>query len=185
MPEAKVQEDQNKTFVKLTFKEFFDKIGFGFSSQQFINILFFQISGSYFLLGLVNGLRVVFGNLAYFLIGNYKNALNRKFISLSGIIFGFSFLLMAVAIYLKSIVLFSLAMVTGSIFVIFYGESKGLFVLSSSKAYLIEKIVKYGLIVTAISLFAAAYILDNFPSAGFPILLNFSNYLFQQKYMGT
>ena len=36
-------EDEDKNLAKFTAKEILDKIGFGFGSQQFINILFLQI----------------------------------------------------------------------------------------------------------------------------------------------
>lgn len=168
------ENEQDKNLVSFTAKEVLDKIGFGFGSQQFINILFLQAGASFFLIGLINSLRVIFGNLAYFLIGRFKSLKNKRLIGLSGIIFGFSFLLMAVALFTRSVVLFSSAILISSISVVVYGESKGIFKLSG-KAFLVEKIAKYSLIITAISLFIAAYLMDKYTVIGTTIILNIFN----------
>ena len=51
--------NDDKNFSKLAIKEILDKIGFGFGSQQFINILFLQIGAPLFLIGLINIFRVI------------------------------------------------------------------------------------------------------------------------------
>lgn len=183
--ESSSEEEQYNNLAKLANKEILDKIGYGFGSQQFINILFLQTGASYFLVGIVNALRVVFGNLAYSLLENIKNIkFSKKLVSLSGIFFGFSFLLMAFSIFINSAELFAFSIMINSIFIIFYGESKNLFKLSSSKAFLIEKLTKYSLIITAISLFLAAFIMDAFPISGEKVILNLFNNMLQFKIYG-
>jgi hypothetical protein len=91
---------------------------------------------------------------------------------------------MAIAIFINSVVVFSFAILISSICVIIYGESKGFFKLSGSKVYLIEKITKYSLIITAMSLFIAAYLMDKYPASGTPILLRIYNDLFSFKIYG-
>jgi hypothetical protein len=191
MPEAQEKKegssgnDDDKNLSKLTIKEILDKIGFGFGSQQFVNILFLQTGAPLFLIGLINALRVIFGNLISFFIEKFQNfKTNRKLIGLSGIIFGFSFLLIAVAIFLKSVMLFAFAIIIGSIFLVIYGESRTFFRISSNKAYLVEKVMKYSLIITAISLFTAAYLMDNYPASGTAVLLEVYNNLFSFKIYG-
>lgn len=187
---AKVQKenpkiDQDSSLAKLGIKEVLDKIGFGFTSQQFINILFLQIGASLFLVGLINGLRVILGNLAYIVMEKFSyTKANTKIIGLSGIIFGFSFLLISVAIFLKSTALFSLAVIISSIAIVLYGESKNIFRISGSKAYLVEKIIEYSLIITGISLFIAAYMMDNYPHYGIPAIFNIFGKLFSFKIYG-
>tara|TARA_Y100000310_G_C20674597_1_gene812229 strand:+ start:229 stop:1530 length:1302 start_codon:yes stop_codon:yes gene_type:complete len=187
IPEEKENnsEEQNDDFAKLSVKEVLDKTGFGFGSQQFINILLLQTGASFFLLGIINSLRVVFGNLTYFFIENFKNIkISKKFIGISGIVFGFSFLLMAIAIFLNSVVVFSVAILIGSISIVIYGEAKNLFNLSKNKAFLTEKIAKYSLIITAISLFIAAYLMDTFPASGTLIIFNIFNKMISFKVYG-
>ena len=180
-----VSVNDDKSFTKLTIKEILDKIGFGFGSQQFINILFLQIGAPLFLVGLINIFRVIFGNLISFFIEKFQSVKkNKKLIGLSGIIFGFSFLLIGIAIFLKSIALFVSAIIIGSITIVIYGESNTFFKISSDKAYLFEKIIKYSLIITAISLFIAAYLMDKYPISGVPILFNFFNNLVGFKIYG-
>ena len=120
IPEKNHKKGDDKNLSKLAAKEVLDRIGFGFGSQQFINILFLQTGASLFLVAIINSLRVVFGNLTSFFIEKFKNVkTNKKLISLSGIIFGFSFLLIAVAIFLKSIVIFASAIIISSIALVF------------------------------------------------------------------
>ena len=177
--------NDDKSFTRLTIKEILDKIGFGFGSQQFINILFLQVGAPLFLVGLINIFRVIFGNLTSFFIEKFQSVkTNKKLVSLSGIIFGFSFLLIGIAIFLKSVALFVSAIVIGSVTIVIYGESNTFFKISSDKAYLFEKIIKYSLIITAISLFIAAYLMDSYPISGVPVLFNFFNNLVGFKIYG-
>lgn len=169
--EPKIFEKNNNKFIKFIFEECLNKIGFGFGSQQFINILFYQSGASLFLLGLINSFRVILGNISHSMIDRYKNVKsNNTLISISGIIFGFSFLFMAIALFIKSVLLFSIAILISSVSVILYGESINLFM--SLKAKIVEKVAKYGLIITTASLFLAAYLLDTFPINGKNIHLN-------------
>ncbi len=185
IPKKLPEKDGDKNLAKLSTKEILDKIGFGFSSQQFINILFLQTGASLFLIGLINSFRVIFGNLTSFFIEKFWSIKkNKKLIGLSGVIFGFSFLLIAIAIFLRSITLFALAIIIGSIALVIYGESKAFFGVRSNKAYIIEKIMKYSLIITAISMFIAAYVMDNYPVFGKQVLLNIYNNLLSFKIYG-
>jgi len=170
--EASSDTDEDENFSKLGTKEVLDKVGFGFGSQQFINILFMLTGASFFLIGIINGLKVILGNLVYYLFERSKFAIDKRLISLSGIIFGFSFLLIAIAIFIKSIILFAFGIIISNISIVLYGESKKFFKLGRNKAFLTEKFIKYSLIITAISLFIAAYLMDAFPISGSPILLN-------------
>jgi MFS family permease len=180
-----LEKDEDKNIAKLTAKEILDKIGFGFGSQQFINILFLQTGASIFLIGLINSLRVVFGNLITFSIEKYQDLKNNKrLIGWSGIVFGFSFLLIAVAIFIKSVGLFVIALILGSIAIGVYSEANAHFGISSRKAYLVERLMKYSLIITAISLFVGAYLMDKYPLSGETVLLDIGNNLFLFKVHG-
>ena len=166
-------EDEDKNLAKFTAKEILDKIGFGFGSQQFINILFLQTGASIFLIGLVNSLRVAFGNLiSFFMEKSHGVKGNKRLVSWSGIAFGFSFLLIAVAIFLRSVWIFALAILISGIAIVPYSEANAFFRISGSKAYLTEKIIKYSLIITGLSLFISARLMDNYPLSGRLVLLN-------------
>ena len=188
VPEGVKEDDyvnDDKNFSKLAIKEILDKIGFGFGSQQFINILFLQIGAPLFLIGLINIFRVISGNMISFFVERFQSIkTNKKLIGLSGIIFGFSFLLVAIAIFLKSMLLFILAVIAGSITIVVYGESNTFFRIRGNKAHLIEKVMKYSLIITAISLFAGAFLMDNYPASGFPVIFSFLNNLVRLKLDG-
>ena len=154
----------------LVAKEILDRVGYGFGSQQFVNILFFLTGASFLVIGLVNGARVVLSTLSSFLIQRYSkvNGIGKKFIGMSGILFGFSFLLIGAAIFLRSVALFSIAVLLGSISIVPYGEFYQKLVKERDRIYY-KKLASYGLIVTALSLFIAAYIMDMFPITGTPV----------------
>lgn len=179
------EKDEDENLSKLATKEILDKIGFGFGSQQFINILFLQIGAPLFLIGIINIFKVILCNLVYFFIEKFQNIKsNKKLVGLGGIIFGFSFLLIAVAIFLKSVVLFAFAVLVGSIVIVLYGESNAHFRIRSDKIHLIEKIMKHSLIITAISLFVAAYLMDKYPISGTQVLFSFFGNLFSFRTYG-
>ena len=50
---------EKKTNRLLTVKETLDRIGYGFATPQFINILFFMSGAGFFLIGLFNGLKTI------------------------------------------------------------------------------------------------------------------------------
>lgn len=180
----KSKDGQDSDAVRLGVKEILDKIGFGFGSQQFLNILFLQTGASIFLIGLINILRVVFGNFVSLIIGKFQGVReNKRLVSLGGIVFGFSFLIMAIAMFLKSTVIFASAILIGSISIVFYGESIIFFRIKRGNT-LIERIMKYGLVITAISLFTAAYLMDNYPASGKLMLLSIYDMFFSFKVYG-
>ncbi|HEY9704740.1 MAG TPA: hypothetical protein V6C58_20035, partial [Allocoleopsis sp.] len=49
--------DTHKNNNLLGSKEFLDRIGYGFASQQFINILFLLSGASLFFIGFINGIK--------------------------------------------------------------------------------------------------------------------------------
>ena len=73
-----IAEIKNKKESRLTskalFKELFEKFGFGFGSLQYVNILFFLSGASLFLIGIINGIRVLLINLFNPLVKEYINA---------------------------------------------------------------------------------------------------------------
>ncbi len=148
-------------------KEIFDKIGYGFGSQQFVNILFFLTGASFFLIGLVNGAKIILSTLISLFTNEYSKvkAISKKLMGRSAIIFGFTFLLISAAIFLNSVILFALAILIGSISIVPYGEFYQKMVSGKDKVYL-KKTVNYGLIITAVSLFIGAYLMDTFPISG-------------------
>src|SRR3989338_4911130 len=82
----------NRHFSKFVMKEALDKIGFGFGSQQFINVLLFLSGASIFLVGVVNGLKAALSIMVAVLAQEYnkKKRISKRVIGFSGIFFGFS-----------------------------------------------------------------------------------------------
>jgi hypothetical protein len=151
-------------------KEIFDKVGYGFGSQQFVNILFFLTGASFFVIGIVNGIRVILSALISIFMEEYSKVrrVSKKFIGRSAIIFGFTFLLMSAAIFLSSPLLFALAILIGSVSIVPYGDFYQKLIGDRNIPYL-KNMVGYGLIITAASLFIGAYLMDRFPIFGVPV----------------
>ncbi|MBU4284273.1 MAG: hypothetical protein KJ968_04130 [Nanoarchaeota archaeon] len=167
---------ESKKIKKFFFKEFFDRISYGFGSQQFINILFSQTGASYFVIGTINGLRVVLSVIIASFLDEYSKVrqISKRFIGITGIIFGLSFIFMAMARFLHSVPLFALALLIGSIGAVSYGElyqNMFKYALKKERSYLLRNIAQYGLMITGASILLAGFLMDKFPAIGTPISL--------------
>jgi len=160
---------------KYYIKTFFDRTGFGFGSRQYVNILFNQIGASIFLVGLINGIKAILSVIISSIVRERlkQQEVKRSIVALSEVFLGLSFVLMIVAFYFKSLYLFIAGMLLFGIFFAYYNDlfnrifKKRL--QEDRKDYLVGKITHYGLLLTAISLFIGAYLLDKFPSAGYTL----------------
>ncbi len=167
---------ESKNIKRFFCKEVFDRISYGFGSQQFINILFFHTGASYFTVGAINGIRVILNLIISFIADEYSRLrkVSRKFIGFTGVIFGFSFIFMAMARFLHSVPLFAFALLIGSIGAVSYGELyQKLFreVMKKERSKLLRNIGHYGLIITGISIVLGGYIMDKFPAFGTPLTI--------------
>ncbi|MGE0793126.1 MAG: hypothetical protein AB7V77_03040 [Candidatus Woesearchaeota archaeon] len=178
LSENKLNKDLNKGFdtlknkySKLNFlfssKELFDRLGYGFVAYQFIIIFFFLMGAPIFLVGLISGLKDLLTSLLSSIIEEYYEFKNIKsiFISKAGILFGFSFLLMALAIRLKSVWLFSVSFLISSVGVVTYGHLYKKLMETSIKyerrSWFLQQITQYGLIITVIAFLISGYILNH------------------------
>lgn len=165
-------EEKTKNNKILSIKEFFDRLGHGFASQQFINILFLFSGGSYFLLGIINGIKTA---LSYMLSGVLKEYskfkhIGKGVISVSGIIYGFSFLGIALGVMIQSPTLFALSVLIGSIGIISHGDIYTIFyngTLKNEKRENFLRFISYfGIIITAIAILLSGLILNIFSTGG-------------------
>ncbi len=156
----------------LTKKEIADRIGYGFVPHQFINILFYLIGAGYFSVGVVNGAKNVISAVLSNIAQSYsdENPAKNYFISVSGYIFGFSFLGMAAAIILESPLLFACFLLLGSVGVASHGDLYDRFVkehLSRDRMNtFLTKVGNLGVLITAASMLLSGYILEAFPWTG-------------------
>ncbi len=161
-------EEKNKGVKRFFLKEIFDRVGYGFGSQQFVNILFFHTGASLFIIGLINGIRAVIGTLFSSVLKEYsrENVVNNRSIGYLGILFGFCFIVMAIARFFSLVWLFAIAIIVGALGVVSYGEfyTKLFFdVLKGEKRGALQKVYSYGLMITGVGLLIASYILDRLP----------------------
>lgn len=159
------KKEKTKLFF---FKELLDRLGYGFGSQQYVNILFFHTGASLFLIGLINSITAFIGTFVSSVLKEYskENFMSHKAIGFFGILFGFCFIIMAIARFFGLTWLFAFAIIIGTIGVVHYGEFyKKLFsdVFKGEKRGSVQKVYKYGLLITGSTLLIAGYILDRFP----------------------
>jgi hypothetical protein len=157
-------DERNERLLKK--KYYLDKIGYGFSSTQFINILFSFTGASLLFIGIINGLKSFLNTFISTFIKEIteKREITKKIISISGLIFGFSFLMLALAVTIKQPILFAVSLLIGSIGVAAYGELFNNFLNKYSKKGKLKRLSSKstfkGLIIAAISMILAAGIID-------------------------
>lgn len=172
-------KEKNKNDNILTIKEVFDRIGYGFSSQQFINILFMLSGASFFLIGLTNSLNTVLTSFFSGVMGELKKIkhIGKKVISTSGIIYGFSFFGMTIAFMIGTPVLFAVSLLIGSLGIVAHGDlflDFGKLLLKHEKRSEFLRFISYfGILITASSLLVAGLVMDFIPINGLIIDLGF------------
>lgn len=179
------QSDTNKKIVKkFALKEILDRIGYGFVSHPFLNILFSFAGASYFLIGLINALRNVLSLVFSSFLKEFSKVhiLRKNFISRAGIVYGFSFLIMSFAVVIRSPLLFSIAFLIGALGVVAHGELYVKFLRTHLKrenmGSFLSKISSYGLMITVISMLISGFVMDFFPLSGKAISLSLLGHTF-------
>jgi len=168
----KKREQRNKFNSLFGLKEFFDRLGYGFAPHQFVTILFFLTGASALVVGIINGLRHLLSDLFSSFMQYYSSlkTMDKTFISSSGILFGFSFLLLVLAIRLRSVWLFSLALLIGSFGVVAYGELYTRLLDSTityeKRSRFLRYKTYYGLLITAIAFLLSGFLLEIFGMGG-------------------
>ncbi|MBN1645529.1 MFS transporter [Candidatus Woesearchaeota archaeon] len=163
----------HKNTIKVfTIKEILDRIGYGFVSHQFINILFAFTGAGYFLIGLINGLKAILSIIFSSFLQDYARLhdVSKGFMTKSGIAFGFSFIFMAVAISLRLPWLFALSLLLGTFGVISYGDLFNKHLRETIKkeklTHFLARVSYYGIIITGIAMLISGKIMDAFPATG-------------------
>lgn len=161
-----------QTIKLLDRKLMLDRISYGFGSNQIINILFTFTGANLFLIGLINALKSGIVTILSGLVTEYtkKNTLSNKFIMVSGLLFGFSFIVLSTGVALRNKTLFATGLLLGSIGVVVYGESFRNMMIKKlggmSFSVMMARFTVIGIIITALSLVLSALIIDAFPLSG-------------------
>ncbi|MFH1072227.1 MAG: MFS transporter [Nanoarchaeota archaeon] len=165
-----------------TFKEILDRLGYGFVTHQFINILFFLTGAGYLLIGIMNCLKSLLSILLSSVLKEYSKVheLSKGFMSKSGILFGFSFLLMAAGIKLRNLWIFSIALLLGCIGVVSYGDFYSKIIRENLKKekmnHFLVRISYYGVLITALTFLLSGYLMDKFPIDGPAVMIMGARY---------
>ncbi|TAL51895.1 MAG: MFS transporter [Nanoarchaeota archaeon] len=166
--ELPLSENDDKKRIKFLTKEILDRIGYGLSSQQFFNILFVQSGASLFLVGFLNGLKVMASVSVSYILERYRVSVmvNRMMMSIVGILFGISIFTLTLAIYYRSLWLFILSSLFATIIAVSYGTLYQDWFKENlemrKRGFFLSRIGYYGLLITALSMFIGAYITDKF-----------------------
>lgn len=161
-----------QTIKFLDKKLMLDRISYGFGSNQIINILFTFTGANLFLIGLINALKSGIITILSGLVTEYtkKNTLSNKFVMISGLLFGFSFIALAMSVAFRNKILFALALLLGSIGVVIYGESFRNMMIKKlggiSFSVMMARVTVMGVLITALSLIFSSFIIDALPASG-------------------
>jgi hypothetical protein len=179
-------ESLGKNNTLLKYKIFTDKLGAGFSSIQFLNILFFITGASVLMIGIINGLKSAVTAVTSSIVKREteKGHFSTDLMIVSGMFFGFSFLFMAMAVSLKWKWLFAVSILIGTIFFVIHGDMFQIFLgkyLNKIKNGLFTQSTTFiGVLVMAVSIFLSALLMENISILGTEITLPFigTNLLF-------
>ncbi len=155
----------------LATREFIDRIGYGAASPQFVNILFYLTGSGLFLLGLLNGLRTVLSMLITAIAQEYAKVhkVSKGVIVGAGVLFGFSFLLMAAALRLRLVWLFGLGIFLAALGVVTYGDLYNKLVVETIKREKMGRVLRrmgqYGVLITMLAMLASGWLIDRFPES--------------------
>lgn len=171
--------EHNKNDGILTIKELFDRIGYGFASQQFINILFMLSGASLLLIGVTNSFKTALTSLLSGAILELRKIkyIGKKLISTSGMVYGFSFFGITIALVVKNPWIFAVSLIIGSLGIIAHGDlfleySKAL-LKHEKRSEFLRFISYFGILITAASLLIAGFVMEFIPLNGMVIDLGF------------
>lgn len=153
-------------------KEVFDRIAYGLGNQQIVNILFSLAGASFFLIGLANGLKSIVSTLLSSFLNEYNKVhdISKKAIAVLGIVFGLSFMLIAMAVRMESPFLFVIALILGAVGVVGHGDLYRKFLNDNihihQRSKFLKKISQTGIIITIFAMLLSGFLLDFFPIDG-------------------
>lgn len=169
----------NKNNNLLTTREILDRVGYGAVPPQFINILLWialQTNGLiFFVIGLVTGLRTIISVIISSILQEYHriHKISAKTIAGAGIVFGFSFFLMALALLLRNIPLIFVATIIGTVALVIYGDSYQGFlhelIRRERMSAGLRRVAHWGVLITSGTMIFTAYLLERFPMRGVPV----------------
>ena len=166
--ELPLSEGEEKRRIKFLTKEILDRIGYGLSSQQFLNILFVQSGASLFLVGLINGLKVIVSVIVSYILNQVQLSvrINRILMSIVGLFFGVSIFTLTIAIHRKSTTLFIISFVIATIIAVLYGTLYQDWFRENlemrKRGFFLSRISYYGLGITGFSMLVGAALADRF-----------------------
>lgn len=163
---SRSRKEVQKLNTLFTYKELFDRVGYGLASHQFIIILFFLTGANPFLVGLIYGVKNAISGLFASLIRSYSRmrSLSPFIIALSGIIFGFSLLGIILAVRVKNPLLFGVSILVGSVGIVTYGELYSRLLQRSirreQRNHFLRNVAHYGIFITAGALLLSGLLFD-------------------------
>jgi hypothetical protein len=177
VPEKGADKTAKRNNLLMRNKYFVDRVGAGFSSIQFLNILFSFTGASFLFIGIANALRSAINTIASSVAKEVvdKRAISKRVIVVTGIIFGFSFLFIALSISLLSRWLFAVSMIVGGIGFVIHGDIFQIYIdryMGKWKSQMFGGwMTTLGILTTVVALIISALIMDSVPLSGKLIVL--------------
>jgi len=178
---------RNERVIKT--KIFFDKMGAGFSSMQFINIFFSYVGASLLFIGVINVFKSVLNTITSSVVKRKceRGSFSKTLMTLSMVIVAFSLFLLVFAISIKSKIFFSFCVLVGGIFFVIHSEMFN-FYLERQFRNLKPEIFKkkstiIGILIIASSILISAILLEKISVNGAQILTPILGSLIYYGYM--
>lgn len=166
---SKKNTEERKTNRLLATREAFDRLGYGFATPQFVNILFWQSGAGLFLIALFNGIKTILALLFSSILQEYckYHTVPKKKIANAGLVYGFSFFLMAFATLAQLPWLFIIGFLLGAVGIVTYGDLYLHLVHSlikhEKRSHFLKKAAFYGVLISAVSLLVSGVLIDAVP----------------------
>lgn len=154
--------------LSYVIKDFFDRVSYGLSSSHFLNILLSLIGGSILLVGLANAAKAILSTAISLLSREYsrKKSLHKRTVGYSAVLLGISFILVSASVFYRAVWLFVPSFLLGAVSAVVYGNLyQNMFrirMVEIRKVHIIGRLTYTGLLVTAMSIWLGAWLLESF-----------------------
>jgi len=178
---APARADSARTSRLLSIKEAFDRIGYGGATPQVVSVLFWLSIQAHplalFIVGTLTGAKALLSVAWSNILTEYArlSKVPRSWIAAGGVLFGFLFIVMALALLMRSVWLFALAFLISALCIVAYGDLYGMFTQAvlrrEHRGAFLRGIATWGVLITAATMLVSGFLIDTFPSVGTPFTL--------------
>jgi len=178
----------------LAIKDVFDRIGYGGATPQVVSVLFWLSIQTHplalFLIGVLIGAKTLLSVIWSNLLTEYArlSKVPKSWIAAGGVVFGFLFIIMTLALLMHSVWLFSGAFLLSALCIVAYGDLYGAFTQEilrrERRGAFLRSIATWGVLITVATMLLSGFLIDVFPSSGTPFTFSLFGHTFSLQVYG-